>query len=156
MLVTGVYMAARAALFTELESAPFYTETGFGFDVIDVATQQQLYGAFPILFYGYNAASALLTVLASEPRGGVFEFVQRFWQEGPGPAPWQWVNVTTSLATSAFVVWAVGRLSLRGRQAIARCNPSGIVGNACLGFLYARIGFPRSAVCSLGMPFAST
>ena len=87
-------MAARAALFSELESAPFYAGTGFGFDVIDVVTQHDRFGAFPILFYGYNAASALLTVLASEPRGGVFEFVERLWQEGPGPAPWQWVNVT--------------------------------------------------------------
>ena len=75
VLVTGVYVAARAALFSELESAPFYPETGFGFDVIDVVTQERLFGRFPILFYGYNAASALLTVLASEPRGGIFEFV---------------------------------------------------------------------------------
>ena len=125
-------------------SSPFHTETGFGFDVIDVATQQQRFGAFPILFYGYNAASTLLTVLVSEPRGGVFEFVELIWQEGPGPASWQWVNVTTSLTTSAFVVWAVGRLPSRGRQAIAVAS-IGIVGNACLGFLYARDRIPALA-----------
>ena len=144
VLVTGVYVAARAALFSELESAPFYAGTGFGFDVIDVVTQYHRFGAFPILFYGYNAASALLTVLASEPRGGVFEFVERLWHEGPGPAPWQWVNVTTSLATSAFVVWAVGRLPSRGRQEIAVAC-AGIVGNACLSFLYARDRIPSLA-----------
>jgi hypothetical protein len=143
-LVTVVYIAARAALFSQLGSSPFYTETGFGFDVIDVPKQQQLFGAFPILFYGYNAASTLLTVLASEPRGGVFEFVDQVWQEGPGPAPWQWVNVITSLATSAFVAWAVGRITSRGRQEIAVAC-AGIVGNACLGFLYARDRIPSLA-----------
>ena len=112
--------------------------------MIDVVTQHHRFGAFPILFYSYNAASALLTVLASEPRGGVFEFVERLWQEGPGPAPWQWVNVTTSLATSAFVVWAVPRLPSRGRREIAVAC-AGIIGNACLGFLYARDRIPSLA-----------
>jgi hypothetical protein len=52
--------------------------------------------------------------------------------------------VTTSLATSAFVVWAVGRLPSRGRQEIAVAC-AGIVGNACLGFLYARDRIPSLA-----------
>ena len=68
----------------------------------------------------------------------------RIWQEGPGPAPWQWINVITSLATSAFVVWAVGRLPSRGRQEIAVAC-AGIVGNACLSFLYARDRIPSLA-----------
>ena len=107
-------------------------------------TQERLFGAFSILFYGYNAASALLTVLASEPRGGIFELVGRIWQEGPGPAPWQWINVITSLATSAFVVWAVPRLPSRRRREIAVAC-AGIIGNACLGFLYARDRIPSLA-----------
>ena len=144
MLVTVVYVAARAALFSELGNSPFYTETGFGLDVIDVPRQQQLFEAFPILFYGYNVASTLLTVLASEPRGGVFEFVGLVWREGPGPAPWQWVNVITSLATSAFIVWAVRRLPSRGGQAVVVAC-AGIVANACLGFLYARDRIPALA-----------
>ena len=49
-----------------------------------------------------------------------------------------------SLATSAFVMWAVGRLPSRGRQAIA-VAAVGLVGNACLGFLYARDRIPALA-----------
>jgi len=143
-LVVGVYVAARAALISELGSSPFYTETGFWLGVIDVPTQERLFGAFPILFYGYNAASTLLTVLASEPRGGIFELVGRILQGGSGPAPWQWINVITSLATSAFVMWAVPRLPSRGRREIAVAC-AGIIGNACLGFLYARDRIPSLA-----------
>ena len=46
-LVVGVYVAARAALISELGSSPFYTETGFWLGVIEVPTQERLFGAFP-------------------------------------------------------------------------------------------------------------
>lgn len=51
--------------------------SGFGFRVLDPPELIALFGARPWLFYAYNVACQLLTVLFAEPKGGVFVFVRR-------------------------------------------------------------------------------
>jgi hypothetical protein len=132
--VLAAYAIVRASFGSGLDDSPFYTDTGFGYDVLDVAQQERLFGARPFLFYAYNATSTLMTVLASEPRGGIFEFV-RAMSRHTGVAPWQWINVITSVATTAMIAWAASDYR---RTRLLGVAFTGMLVNAVLGFLYTR------------------
>jgi hypothetical protein len=59
--------------------SPGLTErsSGFGFGVIDRAELAARFGANPLPFYAYNVGTSLLSLLISEPRGGIFVTTQR-------------------------------------------------------------------------------
>ena len=46
--------------------------SGFGFRVLDPPELADRFGGNPLPFYAYNIASSVLSVLLSEPRGGVY------------------------------------------------------------------------------------
>lgn len=144
--VCVLYVAARAMWSSGVESLPFYTETGFGFETADLTEQRQWFGTQPVLFYIYNVASTLLTVVASEPRSGEFVFIEGLWDASVSASGWQWVNVLASIATSSVIVWALlrGRLERRERHLILVAG-AGILVNAALGFLYVRDRIPSLA-----------
>jgi hypothetical protein len=107
-----------------------------------VAEQEQRFGSRPIVFYAYNAGSTLLTVLASEPRDGVFEFL-RARTTPLGAAPWQWVNIVTSVGTTAVIVWALVRGPVH--MPTIWVAVAALLVNASLGFLYVRDRIPSFA-----------
>ena len=51
--------------------------SGFGFGVLDRDQVAARFGANPLPFYAYNVAVSLLSLVASEPSGGVFSVTQR-------------------------------------------------------------------------------
>ena len=71
LLVAG-YLALRFAVLDV--GTPSLTErsSGFGFSVLDPKDLESRFGARPSVFYLYNIGSALLSVLFSEPRAGVW------------------------------------------------------------------------------------
>ena len=113
-------------------------ESGLGFD--DVSPQQikQIFAHAPWLFWLYNIASSLLTVILSEPRGGKFKFVSALLRGQAGE--WQWLHVISSLVTSALVgaVFMVHqRLAPRDRL-LAIMGLVLLLAGSALGFLYTR------------------
>jgi hypothetical protein len=113
-------------------------ESGLGFDDV---SPQQIKGIFahaPWLFWLYNVASSLLTVLVSEPRSGKFKFVNAALHGVV--APWQWLHLLSSMATSAVVIGAlVVRRSWPSRERLlAAAGVVMLLGGSALGFLYTR------------------
>ena len=76
---------------------------GFGFRVLSTGELTARFGNNPLPFYLYNVVSAISCVLFAEPRGGVWSFVQGVLTGHV--APWRLVNVASSAATTALVVW---------------------------------------------------
>jgi hypothetical protein len=119
-------------------------ETGFGFSSISPAESAARFGDAPWVLWLYNIGSTVLTVLASEPRAGRFQFVQAFTLDTV-PA-WMWLHVLSSAATT--VVVAAGLAFVRTRphrdRLIAALGGVLIVGGSALAFLYTRdrIGLP--------------
>jgi hypothetical protein len=119
-------------------------ETGLGFSTISADDSYKLFANAPWVFWLYNVGATLLTVLASEPRAGRFQFVEALIR---GSVPlWMWLHVMSSLVTTAVVGVVV--LGIRGRpqrdQLIAAFGVVLMVGGSVLAFLYTRdrIGLP--------------
>lgn len=81
--------------------------TGFGFQMLGASEVQARFGANPLVLYAYNVMAAAMTVLASEPRGGVFAFINQILN---GPLViGSLLNVVTSLLTTAVMIWFVAQ-----------------------------------------------
>lgn len=76
--------------------------SGYGFSVRSTADLERMFGDSPWMFYLYNIASSVLTVLLSEPRAGVFQFTS-FIARGEVPA-WSIVNVLASAIGTALIL----------------------------------------------------
>ena len=81
--------------------------SGYLLSVLDPVELEQRFGARPLVFYTYNVFASALSVLFSEPQGGVFEGV-RAWLGG-GPLPRVIVQIATSTLTTALIVWTGAR-----------------------------------------------
>jgi hypothetical protein len=81
--------------------------SGFGFGMLDRDALVARFGANPLPFYAYNVGASLLSLLAAEPRGGVFRVTQRVLT-----GEWSLLNVVSvgaSLLGSALIasfVWS--------------------------------------------------
>ena len=77
LLVAG-YLSLRFSVLHV--GAPSLTErsSGFGFSVLDPKDLESRFGAHPSVFYLYNIGTALLSVLFSEPRAGVWITTRNF------------------------------------------------------------------------------
>jgi hypothetical protein len=75
--LVGGYFVLRFAVLDV--GAPGLSErsSGFGFGMLDRDVLAARFGANPLPFYAYNVGASLLSLLASEPRGGVFRVTQR-------------------------------------------------------------------------------
>ena len=120
-------------------------DTGFGFSNISAAERVALFAETPWLLWLYNVGSSLLTVLASEPRAGRFQFIALV--RGVGQVPlWMWLHVVSSVITTSIVFWYLA--GVRGRphrdRVIAALGGVLLIGGSLLGFLYTRdrIGLP--------------
>lgn len=77
--------------------------SGFGFGMLEPSQMQARFGAGPWLFYLYNVATSALSVLASEPRAGVWRLV-RGVVDGP-LEPAMVVNVAASIGATGLLAW---------------------------------------------------
>ena len=105
----AAYAAIRLAFSTVAAPPSFHTESGFGFSQLSPAELQARFGDAPWLFRLYNVAATFLTVVASEPRDGIFAFTASLID---GNVPyWQWIHVGSSLLTTAAI--AIGLVVFR-------------------------------------------
>jgi hypothetical protein len=81
--------------------------SGFWLAVLNPTELQERFGSDPLIFYSYNVATSVMSVLFSEPQAGVFEAI-RAWLDDR-VLPRVVVPVVTSAVTTGLIVWATAR-----------------------------------------------
>ncbi|MDA1184530.1 MAG: hypothetical protein O2930_07800 [Acidobacteria bacterium] len=115
--------------------------SGYWLSVLEPSELQQRFGANPLVFYGYNVWTSILSVLFSEPQAGVFEGV-RAWLDDRLLARTV-VPVTTSVIATGLIVWAaarrvVHRYPLDDTARFILIGIAVLVANAVLSFAYTK------------------
>jgi hypothetical protein len=88
--------------------------SGFGFGILEPSELIARFQGRAWVFYAYNVASSISTVLFAEPKGGAWRFI---WELSVGNVhPWTVVSVLSSTAASVLLLWFVWRhrLWMRG------------------------------------------
>jgi hypothetical protein len=106
-LLLLAYVGIRFALLGTGVPTLAERSSGYLLSVLDPPELEQRFGARPLVFYTYNVIASALSVLFSEPQGGVFEGV-RAWR-GDGPLPRVIVPIATSTLTTALIFWTGAR-----------------------------------------------
>ena len=109
----GIYLIARLGFSpggVPLDSP----ETGLGFSTINADDSYKLFENARWLLWLYNVGANFLTVLASEPRAGRFQFVQALI--GGSVPLWMWLHVMSSLVTTMVVAVGVRGIRLRPQR----------------------------------------
>jgi hypothetical protein len=133
----AVYVAIRLT-FAEYSGESLYADTGFIFQTVDAASLRARFGDSPWLLWIYNVGSTFLTIVASEPREGVFSFVESLLADDM--ESWRWFHVGLSSLTTILIAGGL----VRGRPWKERDRLLVVAGGAlllcgsALGFLYTR------------------
>lgn len=138
----AIYLIARLGFAPSLGTGS--PDTGFGFSSMSSVESAARFGHAPWLLWLYNIGSTVLTVMASEPRAGRFQFIQALTL---GNVPvWMWLHVVSSVLTTAVVGTGLARIRTRPHRdrVIAAFGCVLVVGGSALAFLYTRdrIGLP--------------
>jgi hypothetical protein len=105
--VLGAYVALRTLYLHVGPPGLDERSTGFGFTVLEPSEVVARFGRNPLLLYLYNYASAILTVLFAEPRGGVWGLVANI--SNGTVETWDAINVITSTLTTGVLAWYIAR-----------------------------------------------
>jgi hypothetical protein len=148
MLATGIYVAIRLGLGSDGGMPASHNENGFGFSMLAPERVRAEFGDPPFLLWMYNVASTFLTVVLSEPRDGVFSFVESLLARDM--ESWRWFHVGLSALTSALI--AVGLLVRRSASSglprdrlVVALGLALMMFGSGLGFLYTRDRIALSA-----------
>jgi len=130
--------------------------TGVGFLPREPEELTEMFrGRMPVL-YAYNIASSILTVLFSEPRSGVWTFVDGMVHGDVGSRPW--LSVISSLATTGCLAWFVWmrfpdwrRRAITGQDGLVLVAVAVLIGNAAISHRYTRdvIMYPAGMLYAL-------
>jgi hypothetical protein len=139
----GAYLWLRFVYFSTGTPDLAERSSGYLLESLEPSELIQRFGENPMWFYVYNVIASTMSVLFSEPRGGVFELV-RSWRAGDVP-PRIYLAVASSVLTTALIGWvAAARLFGRGPNARQGSGPwLGIfpvvlIANAVLSFAYTK------------------
>jgi hypothetical protein len=146
MAMTGCLAAYFCGRFLFLSTGtPGLEERSSGFllGMLEPAELIERFGANPIWFYAYNVVTSVLSVLFSDPHGGVFD-VARAWLQGDVP-PRLYLAVASSTATTALiggtVVWRVRQRNLAWHDADGQLLAQAgavLVANSVLSYAYTK------------------
>lgn len=141
--LVGLYAWARFSLLSV--GTPGFEERSSGFllEILDAEDIQQRFGGMPLVFYAYNVATSFLSVLFTDPDGGMFELV-RAWVRGDVP-PRLYLAVVSSSFATALIAWsAVASIRRRSqgmahewRQLLAVAGAV-IACNAAISYVYTK------------------
>jgi hypothetical protein len=106
-VLAAAYLYVRFAVLSTGMPDLMERSSGFLFAMLEPEQLQEQFGAQPLWFYIYNVAASALSVLFSEPTGGVFMFTGG-WLSGDLP-PRLVLPVVTSVATTGVLAWAALR-----------------------------------------------
>jgi hypothetical protein len=141
----ALYLVIRLGFGAVGDSLGIYTSSGLGFSDVNPETLRNIFEHAPWLFWSYNVVATFLTVLASEPRAGVYRFVESLLR---GQTPlWQWIQVGSSLLTTALMAVAlfVSKPTSTRDRLLLVVGVTLIVLGSALGFLYTRDRIALSA-----------
>ncbi len=138
-LVAGYFFLRFDYLAT---GTPGLTErsANFLFERLEPDELVRRFAARPYVFYAYNVAASLGSVLFAEPRDGMLA-ATRAWRHGEIP-PRVYLTVLSSVGTTALIVWAAV-VRWRGRtfgppERIAVCGAAVLLASAVLSFAYTK------------------
>jgi hypothetical protein len=150
LVLTAVYFYLRFALLSVGTPGMIERPSGFGFSVVEPTELVARFGTRPYVFYAYNVACSFVSLLLSEPRGGVWRGL-RILSEGEIP-PWLIVNLVSSVGVSllsGWFAWGAFRRWRRGEtehaDRLALVALAVIAGNAAMSFAYT-----KDAIMSVG------
>jgi hypothetical protein len=101
-LTVAAYIVGRFAWLSGSTPGLGERSAGFGFRVLDTGELIARFGANPLPFYAYNVGSAVSSVLFSEPRGGVWGFIDGMLRLRP--EPWRLVSVVASTSMTVLML----------------------------------------------------
>jgi hypothetical protein len=160
-LLLALYVVARVTFLQA--AAPLLSErpSGFGFRVLEPSELVARFGDSQALFYAYNVASQILTVLFSEPRGGVWALVRDYVAGATRPS--QWIGLVTSAGATLMIGWYVAtrlrawlRRDFTHADRVVFVAGAVLVANAVISFAYLKdvIVGPASAFHALAAAIA--
>ena len=139
----AVYFYLRFVQFHVGAPALSERSSGFGLRIRSPQELTALFGEHPLPFYLYNVASALLSLLVSEPRNGVFVAVRDALADKLAPATV--VNVVVSATTTGLMAWFAGtrlrrwmRLDFEDRDRLFLVTAGAVAANACISYPYLK------------------
>jgi hypothetical protein len=144
VLVTGLVGGYFLLRFWYLNTGlPSLTErsTGFLLERLEPSEIQKRFGDAPMVFYAYNVAASLLSVLFSEPREGVFVAVRAWMRDDVQPR--EYLAVLSSIGLTAVMGWAAIRWwrqdqPLGRPERLALIAVAVLFANAALSFSYTK------------------
>ena len=101
LAAAAVYLAIRFTFGDHSGDLTLWADSGFGFQNLDANTLRARFGDMPWVFWFYNVAGTVLTVLFSEPRDGVYSFVESLLARDM--EAWQWFQVGSSALTTLVI-----------------------------------------------------
>lgn len=114
--LVGLYFWARFAYLDMGTPGLVERSSGYLLAMLEPIELQRRFSDNPLWFYQYNIGTSVLSVLFSEPQGGIFELV-RTWLRGDVPPRLYVAVISSTLATGLIAVMFAGRL--RRREAFA-------------------------------------
>jgi hypothetical protein len=142
MLVAG-YLLLRFGFLSVGTPGLEERSSGFLVTMLEPDEIRARFGDNPIPFYMYNVATSVMSVLLSEPDGGIFE-IPRGWLQDDLP-PRIFLRVASSVMTSGLIAWfLVARLRRRNAGPLRRDEQlliiAGVVlvANAVLSYAYTK------------------
>ena len=142
-VLVAAYFAVRFLVFDVGTPGLVERSSGWLLERLEPAQLVERFGDNPWPFYAYNVASAISTVLFSEPRDGALR-IGRAIVDGD-VRPWMIVHVVSGLAATALIGWYA--VAARWRRPVAEW-PGGqrllvvaggvLLANAVIGYPYAK------------------
>ncbi|HEY1303459.1 MAG TPA: hypothetical protein VGF24_07930 [Vicinamibacterales bacterium] len=137
--------------------------SGFGFSTREPAELVTMFGGRVLVFYAYNAVTSFLSVLLSEPRGGVWIATRGIVQGDPSVA--SIVNIIASLLALVAIVsfvwfrrseWRARRFNRRDQLVIVFIAV--LLANAAISYVYTKdvILSPAGAFFAVALTVATT
>ncbi len=102
LVAAGLYLTIRLAFTSELAVNTSVNGNGFGFSMLNAEGVRSEFGDPPWLLWIYDVVATGLTVVLSEPRDGVYSFVESLLAHDM--ESWRWFHVGLSTVTSAVIV----------------------------------------------------
>ena len=138
LVAAAVYLAIRFTFGDHSGDLTLWADSGFGFQNLGADALRARFGDTPWMLWIYNVVATVLTVLFSEPRDGVYSFVESLLARDM--ETWQWFQVGSSALTTLVV--AIGLV--RGRpwkerdRLLVVAGFALIVFGSALSFVYTR------------------
>jgi hypothetical protein len=149
--LAAAYVAMRLTWSARLPV--FEQAVGLGFRELEPAEALARFGTFPYPVYAYSALATIANVLFSEPTRGVFGIV---WTITHGlAAPWEYIHLLSSLATTGLIGWwAVGALRRVRREGWSREPRAAVVlAFALLACGALSFSYSRDRLGGMALPF---